>query len=231
MAIWNDLIDAALTELGIIAPGDVGTTTDRTYCLGVLNRMLSAWSVELGPIFFETTESLSWASGQASRTIGTGGDLSTTRPEKVLGLQYRDASSNDIPLDLFTHQQYQAITNKTLTGLPQAIAYNPTYPLGTLYAWPVPDTTFTLRLTSRKPFAAISDATTTVSLPSGYEAAIVPNLALLLNAYGRDPSPLTEREARKLKAAIVRANVVPQPMSSDYPAGQSGDSIRQWTRP
>lgn len=236
MSTWNDLFDAALVELGVNAPGDAGSSTDRTYCLGVTNRLLSSWSVEIRPIFFETTESLTWASGNASRTIGTGGNLDTTRPEKVLGVQWRDSSNVDFPLDLYTHQEYQGIVDKTLSGDPLVIAYNPTIAsgFGTLFAWPVPSSAFTLRLTSYKPFTTITDQTATVVLSSGYEAALVYNLAVLISsAYGRDPSAFTEREARKTKGAITRANIVPQPMSPDpmAPGAGTADSIRLWTRP
>lgn len=236
MSTWNDLFDAALTDLGVIAPGDTGAASDRTYCLGITNRILSAWSSELGPIHFETTESLSWASGNASRTIGTGGDLNTTRPLKILSAQIHDSSNEDIDVEVWTHFEYQMITDKTLAGDPLVIAYNGTIAsgCGTLFMWPVPSSSVTLRLTSYKPFAAITDQTATVTLPPGYESAIVPNLSVLIAAaYGRDPSAITEREARKTKAAIVRANVIPQPMSPDALApGQGGfDSIRLWTRP
>lgn len=236
MSTWNDLFDAAMQELNVIGSGDTGGTSDRTYCLGVTNRLLSSWSTEIGPIHFETTESLTWASGNASRTIGTGGNFNTARPEKIIAAYYRDSSNTDLPLDLISHQEYQSIYDKTLSGAPLAIAYNPTIAsgFGTLYAWPTPDASFTLQLTSYKPFTTISDQTATVTLPSGYEAALVYNLAVLVSSYfGRDPSGITEREARKTKAAIKRANVVPQPMMPDSgtPGVRGADSIRIWTRP
>lgn len=235
MASWNDLFDAALQEIGRADTG-TGTTADRTFCLGHLNRMLSSWSAEIGPLHFETTESLTWASGQASRTIGTGGDLNTSRPEVILAAQYRDSASVDHDLDIITHQGYQAIVNKTLsTSEPRVIAYNPTIAsgYGTLFIWPIPSSSLTFRLTSRKPFTAISDQTATVVLPSGYEAAIVFNLAVrIASAFGAQLSDVTRAEAIKAKRALLLANVVQQPARMDPLApgqGSGYDARAHWT--
>ena len=212
--------------------GSAGAAADRTYCLGVTNRMLSGWSTEIGPLHYETTESLTWTGSQASRTIGTGGNFNTPRPEKVLLAQYRDGSDNDFPLDIISHQGYQAIQDKSRTSsMPLAIAYNPTIAssLGTLFIWPVPSADVTIRLTSYKPFTTISDQTATVVLPSGYEAALVYNLACLIaGTFGRALQPMTAREAYRTKTALIRANIVPQPMKSDW-GGDCADDINRWT--
>jgi hypothetical protein len=229
VTVWNTLFDAALSEIGVLEAGGTGATADRTYCLGHVNRMLSGWSAEIGPIFAETVDSLTWASGNASRTIGTGADLNTTRPEKVIAAYYRDGG-DDIPIAVLSHQRYQAIWDKALTSSdPRVLAYNPTMTTGTLYMWPVPSGNITLRLVSYKPFTAISDATQDSGLPSGYEAAIVPNLAIrIAPAFGAVVSPDTRAEARKAKAVLTAANLIPQPMKPEY-GGEVGDEINLWT--
>lgn len=219
MAAWNDLFDAALMEIGVLEAGGTGATADRAYCLGVLNRMLGLWSAELGPVHFETTESLTWTSGEASRTIGTSGNFNTPRPEKVIAAHYRDASNNDYPIDVVTHQRYQSIVDKTATGeTPILIAYNPTIAssLGTLFIYPVPSASTTVRLTSYKPFSVITDQAATVVLPSGYEGAIVFNLAVQISgAFGAQLSEFTRREAIRTKGVLELANFVPQPPKAD----------------
>ena len=219
MASWNDLFDAALMEIGVLEAGGTGATADRTYCLGVVNRMLGTWSAELGPLHYETTESLTWTAAQASRTIGTSGDFNTPRPEKILYAQFRDASSNDNPIDVVTHEFYQSIVDKTTADVtPLLIAYNPTIAssLGTLFIWPVPSASATIRLTSYKPFTVITDQTATVVLPSGYEGALVFNLAMqIAAAFGVQLSPVTAGEARRTKRVIEEANIVIQPPKGD----------------
>jgi hypothetical protein len=231
VSTWNALFDAALGEIGRADDG-VGTASDRTLCLGFTNRLLGSWSTEIGPIHAETVDSLTWTSGNASRTIGTGGNFAVARPERLIKAHYRDSANLDSPLDIITHQGYQAIQNKTHTsGAPLALAYNPTIAsgLGTLFIWPVPSSDVTIRLTSYKPFTAISDQTQDSGLPSGCEAAIVPNLALLIApSFGVSPNPLTVREAQRSKGIILRANLIPQPMKSEW-SGDGGDEINMWT--
>jgi hypothetical protein len=230
VTVWNTLFDAALMEVGVLEAGGTGATADRTYCLGVTNRLLGGWSAEIGPIHAETVDSLTWTAGNASRTIGSGGDFAVTRPERLIKAHYRDSANLDCPLDIITHQGYQAIQNKTHTSdSPLALAYNPTMTTGTLFIWPVPSSNVTIRLTSYKPFATVSDATQESGLPSGYEAALVPNLALLIApAFGAMPSPLTIREAQRTKGIILRANLIPQPMKSEW-SGEGGDEVNMWT--
>ena len=203
----------------MLEAGGTGATADRTYCLGVLNRMLGTWSAELGPLHFETTEALTWTASQSSRTIGTSGNFNTPRPEKILAASYRDSSDNDFPIEIFTHQQYQAITDKTTEDeRPLVLAYNPTIAssLGTLHIWPVPSANATVRLTSYKPFTTITDQTATVVLPSGYEAAIVANLAVkVAAAFGATLTPILVEEAKRTKRVLVEANTALQPPKVD----------------
>lgn len=230
MATWNDLIDAGLRKIGRLESGGTPTTPERTSGLAELNSMLGSWSAEMGTIYFETTESLSWASGNASRTIGASGNLDTARPLKILSAQFRDASNNDFDLQIITHQQYQSLFDKgSLTSdFPLYLAYNPTNAsnLGTLFLYPTPSATITLRLTSWKPFAVITDATATIALPPGYEDAITPNLAVRFGdgEFAADVSPGLRSQAIQSKRALVWMNIQSQPMQPDgmAPSGNSG---------
>jgi hypothetical protein len=234
MAAWNDLFDASLMEIGVLEAGGTGATADRTYCLGVTNRLLGTWSAELGPIHYETVDSLSWTASQASRTIGSGGNFSVARPERIISATYRDSSDNDSEIEIITHQQYQMITDKaTEAETPLVLAYNPTIAssLGTLYIWPVPSATATVRLNSYKPFTTITDQTATVVLPSGYEAALVFNLAVqIAAAFGANLSPATVEEARRTKRVITQANIVIQPPKADPLAPGQRSRYNPWER-
>jgi hypothetical protein len=218
VATWNDLFDASLNIIGVLDAGGTGATADRTFCLGQLNRMFGTWGAEVGPIYEETLDSVTWASGNATRTIGSGGNLNVARPQQILGASYR-VSDQDYPLDLITHQEYQAITDKATTSdYPTHLAYNPTFAssLGNLLIWPVPSTSLALRLNSLKPLTIVSDQTATVALPPGWEDAIVYNLAQrIASAFGKSVKPEDAQMAIETKAAIVRINDITQPMWPD----------------
>lgn len=221
MATWNSIIDDALRKLGKIASGGAGSTQERTDAVAELNRMFGRWSAELGPIYFQTTDSLTWTAGQASRTIGTSGNFDTARPQQLILAQYRDAANVDTDIAIITHDEYQQIQDKTSEATyPLAVAYNPTFgsSLGTLFIYPILSASLTFRLTSLKPLSTITDQTATITLPPGYEDAIVWNLAeRLAGEYGAADLAYIMDQARESKRAIqqineVRPSMWPDPM-------------------
>lgn len=223
-----------MRRIGRLGSGESATTQERADGVLEFNRMLGRWNVDMGLLYFETSESLTWATGQASRTIGTGGNLSTSRPQLILSA-YLTVSGAEHPLTVITNQAYQAIDTKTLTSsIPQYLAYNPTFTtsLGTLYIWPTPSTALTLLLTSMKPLADITGAGT-ITLPPGYEDAIVSNLAVrFADGDFATQIPQTLRDdAMYARESIARANWVTQELWPDYMATglNGGDDIGRYT--
>lgn len=208
MATYQNLLEAAVRKLGRLESGGSLTASEVTDGIAEMNRMLGTWNADMGPIFCETLDSLTWASGNASRTIGTGGDLNVARPMQIVGAQIRSGTT-DIDLTPITHREYQAIVDKATTAsIPLYLAYNPTIAssVGTLFMWPVPSASLTIRITSLKPLVD-GVAATTVTLPPSYEDAIVLNLALrLADEYGAQPGMLTIKMAALAKKAMKEAN-------------------------
>lgn len=182
--------------------------------------MLGRWNAELGPIFGQVAESLTWTASQASRTIGTGGNFNTERPQQIILAQYRDANNVDRDLPILTHDEYQRIEDKATTGdVPEVLGYNPTYSsaTGTLFVYPVPTANFTLRLTSIKTLSSISDATATLTLPPGYEDAFMWGLMCrLASEWGVPIDPYWAQQAYESKKALEQINSVPPQMWPDY---------------
>lgn len=222
MAVWNTLFDDALRKIGRVASGGTGTATERADAMAEVNRLLGRWNAELGPIYGQVAESLTWASGNASRTIGSGGDLNTTRPQQIILAQYRDSNNLDTDLAVLSHEEYQAIPDKATTGdPPQSIGYNPAYTSarGTLFVYPVPTASFTLRLTSIKPMSSITDATADSGLPPGMEDAVFWNLIpRLCSEYGIPVDAYWMQQAYESKKAIEQINSTPPMMWPDMMA-------------
>jgi hypothetical protein len=220
VATWQNLVDGALRSIGQLASGDSPSTQENTDALVTLNAFIGHLSAKLGPIHMETTESLTWASGSASRTIGSSGDLNTGRPQKILAA-YSRASNIDTVIEIITHRQYQDIPDKTTTStLPLYLAYNPTTASsrGTLFMYPVPSASVTLVLTSLKPLDTVGALSETVTLPPGYEAMVRHNLALWFSSeYGALPNPMLVDLARRTMTEILHRNIVQgqQPMRND----------------
>lgn len=237
MSTFQNISDGAMVMIGRLASGDSPTAAENADSLIILNELLDSWTAELGPVYGETVESLTWATGQATRTIGVSGNLNTARPQQILRAS-ATISTVDYDLSLISNQEYQAIPIKTQTGsIPLALAYNPTFAssLGTLYMWPVPSSAVTLLLTSIKPLAAVSALSGTVTLPPGYAEALRYNLAVRYASYfGAQLDGFIVKQAADTKRNLLISNMSQQPMSLDpmVPgSGPFGDDVRLWTRP
>ncbi len=85
----------------------------------------------------------------------------------------------EIPRSLLTDDAYQAIALKNLpNAMFTAVYYNPTYPLGTIYLWPTPNTSIhDLVLYLPKQLSTFVDLSYEYNVPPGYEDALEWNLA------------------------------------------------------
>jgi hypothetical protein len=146
--------------------------------LGYMNDMLSVWSNKPNAIHFITRETLTLTASDGDYSIGTGATLNTTRPIQIFD-STMTVSGSEYPVKIKERRDYDCIADKTTTGRPHMMYYEPTAPYGTLYFYFVPDSNYTLNLKSLKPFPTYALADD-MGLPPGYEAAIVYNLAMVL---------------------------------------------------
>ncbi len=206
MATGNTIVSDALLELGVGSPGENLEAEIDNHALRVLNRMWSVWSAELAPVYQHTMDSVTWTSGSASMTIGATGDLAVARPVEIISMQSR-VNSVDWTIDPISMEAYQQLTNKSETSsYPDFYAFDGTFPNATLYMWRIPSANLTVRITSKKPLTAFTLAGT-VTLPDGYEEALVSNLAVrLAPVHGKSAKPETINAAINSKRAIVNIN-------------------------
>lgn len=209
-----DLITGALRKIGQYAPGEPLDSQDANDALDCLNGMLDLWSNQHLSVYnqIETVKTLT--SGQASYTIGTGGDFNIERPYRITTVYSRLTSGNstvDFPCQVATLDKYASIGIKTQPGpWPKIIYYNSGWPTGTLYLWPVPTGSVELHLWTDEVFTALN-LTDTVSLPRGYFMGLQYNLAeILCSEYGMSVPPDIRRFAKEFRDIIKAANATPQ---------------------
>lgn len=182
MATAVDLIKATAHKIRILALGEPLSNDKAIGFLDELNRMLGSWANENLLIHEQKEETLTLVVDQTSYTIGESAsyDFNTVRPQEILDGTFVKTSggTTDYPLTVKTLQEYRNIANKSSSTRPWWIAYNPTYPYGTIYLFWTPDVAYELHLLSLKELSSFATLTTDVSLPPGYEDAIVYNLAV-----------------------------------------------------
>lgn len=209
-----DLVTGTLRKIGQYAPGETLDAQDAQDAMDTFNGMLDLWSAQNLSVYnqIETVKSLT--SGQASYTVGLGGDFNIERPLRMVKAYSRITTGNssiDFPCQLVALQKYADIGLKSQPGpWPKMAYYNSGFPLGTLTFWPVPSGGMEFHLWSDQVFSslALSD---TVSLPRGYFLGLQYSLAeLLCSEYGMAVPADIKRFAHEFRSIIKDINAEPQ---------------------
>lgn len=205
-----DLCTTSAKKLGAIQAGETLTAANATDCLAALNSMLDSFSLDRLFVYQVVQNSYAWAADTASRTIGTGGNFSATRPTKIEeGTFFRDSSNQDFPVAITEDRAvYDRICVKsTGSTYPELLFYSSGYPLGILYAYPRPSEALTLYLNSWQTLQSFSALTTDLSLPPGWQHMIEHNLAVELEPVFNLPCPdSVKRIAIESRTRIKRIN-------------------------
>lgn len=112
--------------------------------------------------------------------------------------------SDDYPVEIISHRQYQAIQGKTETGEPSKVAFRN----GTTYWWPVPNANMTAKLT----YEAIAEDTTStgavdipVSMIRPLASIVAGDLLVDFGVEGQRAARI-EREAEKAERILMTLN-------------------------
>lgn len=209
----NDLLKAALTDLGVISAVETPTAEDAELALETLQDLLAEWSDGGLVIPVVVTEYFAMVVGQATYTIGESGSPSknTVRPEKVIGAYVR-SSGIDSPVNVIGDSEYRLISQKTTSGTPDRLYPAYTAPNCTFYLYPVPDSTDSLYFTSQKTFTEPNTLTeallNTTGIPRNYYNALRFNLAVDLSMkYEKQASPLLVSRAISTKTHLKNLNL------------------------
>lgn len=207
MTTASDIINGALKDVGALAAGETAAAEDTADALELLNQMLGQWQATGLNVYAQKDVSFA-ANGSTSYTIGSGGNVNTTRPTEVISAFWR-SGGQDYPLAVINaFQDYQRIGDKSLAGMPDAIYYQASYPLGKVYAYPIPSDG-ELHLTVQEPLQEFSSAAETVTLPPEYMLALRYSLGELLRISYPEAQPRFDitQEAKKARKIIKRNNV------------------------
>lgn len=213
----RDVVTAALKKIGALAPSESIAASEASDGLAELNRMLGSWSNEGLLIYAITAETpLTLTPSQATYTLGISGSI-TTRPQKIEKALIRDGTL-DLPVNvLLSLSEFAAIALKSMQSTyPTDLYDDGGYPRRTITLYPVPSAAKSLVLFTKRALTAISTLDTAVSLPPGYEDAMVWNLAeRLAPEYGKALSEVVMMKAIDTKAAIKNANHKPSYLRCD----------------
>lgn len=215
MATVRDLISDALDTNGAQGQGETLSSDDVNKALRALQRMLGTWANQ-NLLLYETRQgTMTLVPGTTSYLSSL---LSTGRPVSIDSAFLR-MGNVDYPLTLIDNQTYDSIQFKSNASLPVAMYVEPTYPDSQFFFYPTPSAAYTVFITGRyELIAGTITKDTVISLPPGYEAAIVTNLAVKsAPIFGRRVMPELMQEARDTIAWLKRTNQVDLVMETDLP--------------
>lgn len=197
----DDIIKRALRLLGVVAQGELPTADQTTEAALALNGLVKAWQAEGMPLWAIKERAVTLIADQATYT------LNTPKPLKVFQAWNHDTTSNvDIPMRIISKQEYNVLGNKTSSGNPIQVYYDPRRDDGILHVFPVPSTADAvnnnLHLVYHAPFEDFDSSTDLPDFPQEWYDAITYGLATrLAPEYGLSS---TDRKALWQEMTLIK---------------------------
>jgi len=177
----DQLIAGSLRMAGAIAQGETPSATLVTEASEALNMLVKAMQADGMPLWAIKQYAVP-LTATSSYTIGAGATVDTPKPLKVIQAFLNNTATNiDIPMRVITRDEYNRLGNKTSTGQPIQVFYEPLNTTGVLHVFPVPDTYSIANchvvLVYQRPFADFDVAGDEPDFPQEYYHALKMMLA------------------------------------------------------
>ena len=181
----DDIIKRALRLLGVLAQGETPSTDQVTEAALALNGLVKAWQADGMPLWAIKSYNVPLTATVASYRIGIGQAIPTPKPLKIVqAYNHNISSSVDVPMRILTRQEYNMLGNKTSSGNPIQVFYDPQNSYGDLYVFPVPTATEAasnvITIHYQRPFEDFDASTDTPDFPQEWYDAITYGLATRL---------------------------------------------------
>jgi hypothetical protein len=153
-----------------LGAGETPTAQEYTDMLYIYNSLLDSINNESNMLYYTEELTLTLTPNDAFYTIGSGGNINSTRPLEITGAFVRD-NNIDYQVVIINKDAYDNIFDKTTTSsYPNFLFYDPIYPLAEINLWPVPSQTAVLHVDAKKQLTAFASTSESLALPPGYQA-------------------------------------------------------------
>lgn len=219
MPTARGLIRSSLRLLGVLATGEQPAAQEAQDGLEALNAFLDSASLERLTAYTIERLDVPLVPGKRTYTWGVpGGDIATPRPLQVEGAVLRLVENDyEYPLELVDQAGYQGVALKAEESLyPSLVWYEPTYPLGQLHLWTVPEQANVLAVFPWVPLTRFPSLDGELNMPPGYQRWLTYALACeLAPEYGKEPTPTIVATLASAISAIKRVNSVVPTLGMD----------------
>jgi hypothetical protein len=215
MTTISTLVTDAMYAARVLGQDQTPSSGDSQLVLRRLQRMLDSWSNESSMIFLNDVESFQMTAGVASYSTSL---LTAGRPVSINSMRVT-LNNIDYPVDFIDQIRWNQISYKLTTSIPSQMYYDDGFPQATMFFYPIPYAAFTCNMYCKRQLTGGTPLTltTVLSMPLGYEAAIVAGLAVDISpSFGKQPTPDMLREKTETRSVLKRVNYMPLEMNSPF---------------
>lgn len=225
-----NVIEAAVKEIGALAPGESLPIEEAGDVLGKLQRVIDRFNARRPMVYSVNFTEFTLPVNTQPIAIGPGATFDVNqRPVKInsasliLNGGVDSPGQVEVPMFIRDNDWWAQQTIKNLTStLPTDLYYSPDWPNGTLYFWPIPTAVNNVRLEMRSVLAEMTNYNQSFTLPPGYWDAVVYSLAESIGPMYEAPiSPDLLRLKQEAIKAMEGNNITSPRMSSDSPSQTS----------
>jgi hypothetical protein len=220
------IVSDALADLNIVGAGDPVSNDDAVFVLARLNRIIDSWNADRAAIFAAQFQTFVLTPSLSPHTIGpTGTWVTPQRPQSIedAALFLAGATGAQVPITVHDDPQWYADLSypSITTSMPTDVYYEPDFPNGKLFFYPVPSAAKSVEILTRQVLSAFL-LTTVFVMPPGYQEALTLTLEeALIIPYEVPRPPTLSSDASKARARIFAANrITPKIQTRD--AGMPG---------
>ena len=212
----QDVITNSLVDAGVVSIDEAIEQPILNRAFRQANWLIAQWNRKRNLVYYIQDYSFV-STGALNYTVGLNQTININpRPDRIeyAFLRFLNQSPPsglfvDIPLDIIqSHENYSQITVKNVGTLPWRIFYNPTWPIGQLFPWPVPQPSiYEIHVGFKGVLPRFSSLQQKINFPPEYEAAINWSLARRLRvSYQMPADPTIDSLARDALNTIRLAN-------------------------
>lgn len=214
-AIVSALLTDALITGGIVGVDEAIEPVILNKAFTLVNRMIAQWQHERFMVY-QLKDYGFTSTGAQSYTVGHGQNYDINpRPDRLEFAFLRQPNSNgatpfDWPLRIMdAYEDYAAIRLKTLGTFSNSIFYDPGWPVGLVYPWPIPQASiYEIHILVKQTLTRFPSLQAEVTFPPEYEAALEWCIARRLRvAFQLPRDPDLNTLAAQGKNTIRKANV------------------------
>lgn len=211
MPTVRDLITNAHLEINVYSPGESIPAEEMQWAFSKLNRLMDRWSAKVQFAYDTNFNLFTLTPGLSPHLMGpAGASASMTvaqRPVKIVSARLvlnNTPTPTETPIAVVDSQWWADQPSKAVPStVPTDLYYSPSFPLGQLFFWPVPQIAYQVRLEMWQLISQFASIDAIFFMPPAYEDAVTLTLAeILCPQFEKEPSGTLARDAEDARRAV-----------------------------